>query len=224
MNIQAIRTIIEFYRNQKKETELKSYMPFPDYSRYYKSDNVFTNEFYSNLIRTINWTEKIIKGLDTEEKINYSRVLRSVNPDYEGVPFYRYDEALSSYASTPGLSFDYLKVLDKALKPREDSSFVYRDINLLGQILEFYIDVTTHDGAPAAETDGFIDESDIPPIDTWFYLTRTKLYCWIPKMFIRTIENACEVEILDSYRWVKDEYPALQMQVEEGLKAMHPGF
>jgi hypothetical protein len=71
--------------------------------------------------------------------------------------------------------------------------------------------MSTHDGAPIAESKNFVDEADVPPIDTWFYLKRKyshsehlcrqSLFCWIPKKFEEVMQQAIDVEILDSYRW-----------------------
>jgi hypothetical protein len=175
--------------------------------------NSFTDDFYLNLVRTINWTEKIISRIENKSQINYATVLRQTNPVYQGEPFYY------NFAATPDIGFNYLAVLNDALTVREANSVVIKDINELGQILEFDIDITTHDGAPCAESEGFVDESDIPPMDTWFYLTRTKLYCWIPKIFIDKMQAAIDVEILESYRWVKDSNPSLQLQIIDCIKS-----
>jgi len=189
----------------------------PDYS--------FTDEFYANLIKAINWTEKIIADIPVKSQINFSTVLRQTNPDYDGTPFYRYENTWSGYAATPDISFNYHAVLTQVLEDRQDDSISFTDINHIGQILEFDIDVTTHDGAPCADSNGFVDESDIPPMDTWFYLTKTKLYCWIPKIFIGQMQNAIDVEILGSYRWIKDSDPALQIIISGKLKeAYNNGF
>jgi hypothetical protein len=221
-----LQNIVDFFSRKKSERtfDYKSHdsqIKYTDYSLLYNPDNSFSEDFYSNLIATINWTEKIVNTIEDKSQINYSTILRVTNPDYKGKPFYRYEDTWSGFAATPELSFDYLSVLQKALAVRTDKSFPFNDINQLGQILEFDIDLTTHDGAPCAESDGFVDESDIPPIDTWFYLTKTKLYCWIPNLFVEKMQGAIDVEIFDSYRWIKDSNPFLQLQTVDRLKAAY---
>lgn len=189
-----------------------------DFSYFYRPDNLFTDEFYSNLARTINWTEKIIDTIEDKTEINFSTILRLANPNYTNQPFYSYDGTSYSFAATSEIPFDYRILLEEAMKTRKIEESRFENINQLGQIIEFEIDLTTHDGAPCAESYGFVDESDIPPIDCWFYLTKTYLYCWIPSLFIEPMQRAIDVEIFDSYRWLKDSNPDLQRQIVERLK------
>jgi hypothetical protein len=79
--------------------------------------------------------------------------------------------------------------------------------------------VTTYDGAAAVES-GFVDEGDIPPLDTWFYVTKTKLYCWIPAMFISVMEDAIAVEIFGSYRWLEESDPFFYLEIFKRLEEM----
>jgi len=222
----VLQNIIDFFKLTKTKSvfDHRKYDPqikYADYSHLYNPDNSFTDEFYSNLIRTINWTEKIVARIEDKSKINYSTILRQTNPDYEGKPFYSYDETYYSFAATPEINFNYLTVLTEALKVRNEDEITFSDFSELGQIIEFEIDLTTHDGAPCAETDGFVDESDIPPIDTWFYLTKKYLYCWIPNLFIDKMQGAINVELFDSYHWLKDSKPNLQLQTIDRLKAAY---
>lgn len=224
--IHILQNIINFFKRNNAESLFvqKKYNPqikSADYSHLYNPDNSFTDEFYSNLVRTINWTKRIVDSIDDKSKINFSTILRLTNPYYKGKLFYSYDKSYYSFAATPKLSFNYLTVLKEALAVREVNDLKFQDINELGQILEFDIDLTTHDGAPCYESEGFVDESDIPPIDTWFYLTKTKLYCWIPTLFIKKMQEALDVEIFDSYRWIKDSNPYLQLQTVDKLKAVY---
>ncbi|MGX7687823.1 hypothetical protein ACWA1C_11710 [Flectobacillus roseus] len=221
-----LQKIVDFFKRIKSERtfdhkKYDSQIKYVDYSNLYKPDNSFSDDFYSNLLTTISWTEIIVSNIEDKSQINYSTILRLTNPDYEGKPFYRYEGTWSGFAATPDISFNYLSVLQQALAVRPDKNSVLKDITQLGQILEFDIDLTTHDGAPCAESDGFVDESDIPPIDTWFYLTKTKLYCWIPTIFIEKMQGAIDVEIFDSYRWIKDSNPSLQIQTIDRLKAAY---
>ncbi len=218
-----LQNIVNFFKQKKNERifyagKYDSQINYTDYSHLYNPDYSFSEDFYLNLVATINWTEKIVNGIDDKSQTNYSTILRLTNPDYEGKPFYLFENTRTGSAATPELSFNYLTVLEKALTVRTDKRFEFKDITQIGQILEFDTDLTTHDGAPCTESEGFVDESDIPPIDTWFYLTKTKLYCWIPTLFIEKMQSAIDVEIFDSYRWIKDSNPSLQLQIIEKLK------
>lgn len=208
------QSIIDLFKRKKYES-------YVDYSLLYHPDNSFTDEFYFNLIRTINWAEKIVTNIPDKSQINFSTILRVTNPEYNGKPFYSYDGTDFSFAATPEVAFNYLIVFNEALKIRGDKDITKGDINQLGQILEFEIDLTTHDGAPCAASDGFVDESDIPPIDTWFYLTKKYLYCWIPNLFVEKMQGAIDVEIFDSYHWLRDSKPYLQLQATDRLKAAY---
>lgn len=221
---QILQNIVDIFKRFKSNKTLDDKANSPQmnntyHSHLYPPDNSFFDTFYSNLIATINWTEKIVNSIEHTSQINYSTILRVTNPDYEGKPFYRYKDTWSGFAATPEISFNYLSVLQKALTVRTDKSSTFSNFKQLGQILEFDIDETTHDGAPCAESEGFVDESDIPPIDTWFYLTKTKLYCWIPTLFIEKMQGAIDVEIFDSYRWIKDSNPTLQLETIDRLES-----
>jgi len=213
---QIIQSIINYFKRR-----VANQNPYRDYSYLYNTDNTFTEEFFLNLIKTINWTESIISQIGDKRQINFGAVLRATNPCYEGRPFYRYEDTWFRCAATPAISFNYKTVLEDALKKRQVEVLLLGNAHLLGQVLEFDIDLTTHDGAPCAESGGFVDESDILPIDTWFYLTKTHLYCWIPNLFIEQMQRAIDVEIFDSYRWVKDSNPSLQNQIVDRLRTTY---
>ena len=212
------QNIIKYFKRTKRGAISNDQVVYKNYSGLYNQDNIFTDDFFLNLIKTINWTEFLISEIRHETSVNYSTVLRTTNPEYEGKLLYRYENTRAGFAATPDVGFNYKEVLEKALRKRQNDRLTKHGSDQLGQVLEFDIDLTTHDGAPCAESEGFVDESDIPPIDTWFYLTKKYLYCWIPNMFIDKMQGAIDVEILDSYRWIKDSNPDLQAKIVERLK------
>ena len=77
--------------------------------------------------------------------------------------------------------------------------------NISGKILATEL-ATVTDGASEAESRGFIDYLDLPPIDTWFYLLKAPvnnmLYSWVPEDFISLVEDAIQVNMLDLLYWV----------------------
>jgi len=189
---------------------------YPGYARYYSDEANFPDRFYENLRQTIGWTQSIICKIKDTTQIDYLRVFRSINPDYEGRPFYIFNDNTIS-ASVPHIPFNYNTILSEILTMRGNITIPIQNVSDLGKILRFEIDVTTHDGAPAAEL-GFVDESDIPPIDTWFYVTKKYLYCWIPILFIDKMQDVMDVEILDSYEWLEKLDPALNRKIEEKMQ------
>lgn len=176
-------------------------------------------EFYANLVRTIAFTELIVQRTEVNEDLDYSRVLRTTNPAYNGKPFYAYETNLPhEFAYTPGISFNYAEVMSKAMELRPAADLCVFAPENLGRILVFEIDCTTHDGAPVFESQGFVDNSDIPPMDTWFFITKKYLYCWIPAMFIDKMQAAIGVEIFDSYRWLDQRLPTFQAALMAKLR------
>jgi hypothetical protein len=192
--------IMKLFR-RKKQIYLAVPISTTDYSGNYNDDDSLADEFYHNIIRTITWTEKIVQEIKDITNINYAKVLRTINPQYEGKPFYKFD---GQDITTPDIPFNYDLILTFALNVRKETIIPKKDIAELGKVLKFEIDITTLDGAPIAESEGLVDGSDIPPIDTWFYITKKYLYCWIPTLFIAKMQGAIDVEILASYEWLPD--------------------
>src|SRR5689334_20081821 len=162
--------------NQKKTNQPVDPIFTPMYSSKYNG-GILPDQFHYNLSRTIAWTEKIVDSIRDPSSINYSKVLRTINPLYEGRPFYNFD---GEYICPLKNNFNYAPLLFYILSLRREKINSTKDINSLGKILRFQIEITTVDGAPVAGSEGFVDLYDIPPIDTWFYITKWYLYCWIP--------------------------------------------
>jgi len=188
------------------------------------------SDFRNNLLQVITWTDQLSKNFDYENG-KYGLVFRQTNPIYDIIPLYRFgrqsDEITrlnldydfgEDYSSWNNwdYSFDrYDHLLEEAIKLRADIGHIdLSEIDKLGRILSFQTCVTTHDGAPIVESRNFVDEGDIPPIDTWFYAKRDyyhsdykcdqSLFCWIPKQFEQVMQQAINVELLDSYRWLDE--------------------
>jgi hypothetical protein len=187
-----------------------------NYSDYYNNDADFKDHFYENLRKTIAFTEQIISKIKDVSSINYGTILRTTNPIYLGRPFYTFYE--NSYLVSSSIdSFDYTAILSAGLSVRENIHLPDKNLEELGKILKFEIDICLYDGAPCSEN-GFVDESDIPPIDTWFYITKKYLYCWIPTLFIGPMQDVIDVKALASYTWLEEADPELNRQVFKILK------
>ena len=86
-----------------------------------------------------------------------------------------------------------------------------------GDILISQIDCTVIDAASEVQSLGLVDIYDMPPIDTWFYLTKTKesrlLYAWIPKEVKHYAEEAVLVNCVDCINWFQSWYPQDYKQI-----------
>lgn len=206
--VRLIQFII-YALKRKREARFYEFTPNVDYSSQYFADDMFDRSFYLNLYKTILWTEQIVNAIEDRSKIDFGTVLRTTNPNYNGNPFYQFAELKGIYdcytnVCPPSLTFNYNQVLESVLQVRQmDQLLPINNLEKLGKILRFQIDLTTYDGAAIANSLGFVDEADIPPIDTWFYVTEKHLYCWIPTMFIEQMQLAIDVEIFDSYEWAR---------------------
>lgn len=191
--------------------------------------------FTARLRQVIQWTEHLAAGFDFAHG-DYGLVFRQTNPLIDGQPLYHLQPAGNWYAGTRAsmavadrcFSFaGYQAALRAALARRvaelKPPAAPPDMAALLGQgrILGFETQLSTYDGAPIVESQGFVDEGDVPPIDTWFYLREQVpgfefpiLYCWIPQGFEALMEHTRAIEILDSYHWLDEADPALYARVQ----------
>jgi hypothetical protein len=170
-------------------------------------------DFLLRLKQVVRWTENLSEGFDFKDGL-YGKVFRQTNPSINGVPLYSFDVDYATWNLDDYNPAVYDQLLDLAIEVRnKEYDLDLSKLDNLGKILSFQTSVTTHDGVPIIESQCFVDESDVPPIDTWFYLKRNYyhsehrcdqvLFCWIPKPFEGVMQQAIEVEILDSYRWLE---------------------
>ena len=174
-------------------------------------------EFVQNLRKTVAWTEFL---MSLEETVEVYRIFRKTIPKIGGVPLFD----LFHWEVDWHFPVDKLETFQVALKEamavRKDPGSTLPEIN--GRILCFDIGLSTNDGAAWPESDGFMDEWDIPPIDTWFALNDDRarykagtLFCYIPEAFIKYVENAISVEIFGSYQWLDVLYPEMDAAVRQ---------
>lgn len=92
-----------------------------------------------------------------------------------------------------------------AYKARESAALTH-DSDCPGKILVVEYGMNIPDGAVEVETEGFFDEWDLPPIDTWFYNDYNPgrggiLFAWIPEQFTDLADKAIAVHFLDIMHW-----------------------
>ncbi|MCP4522279.1 MAG: hypothetical protein GY827_11415 [Cytophagales bacterium] len=81
---------------------------------------------------------------------------------------------------------EYKKLLTARLKNIKDE---FNENSLQGRILTFQIGIPLNDNSPSEKTNGFFDEFDISPIDTWFYIKDEILFCWIPNDYEQLVNE-----------------------------------
>ncbi|RTQ46067.1 hypothetical protein EJV47_23220 [Hymenobacter gummosus] len=181
--------------------------------------------FTARLRQAIHWTERLAAGFDFERG-NYGTVFRQTNPLIDGQLLYHIDGDYTTWNVDVHSLNNYQQALRAALAQRvaalPEVGVEAKSLDLpgLGRVLLFETQYTTHDGIAIAESKCFVDESEVPPIDTWFHLQeqvpgyRTPiLYCWIPKAFEGVMQDAIDVEMLGSYEWLDVAAPELYNEV-----------
>jgi hypothetical protein len=168
--------------------------------------------FVLRLRQVIAWTAYRAQGFDYQNG-NYGTVFRHLNPLIDGLPLFTIDAGYTTW-NKDVYELSYLKQALQQATAQRDEQPIELGVNLgdftqLGRILYFETQVTTHDGAAILDSNCFVDESDVPPIDTWFYFDEEKrnLFCWIPWQFEQVMQQAADVEMFDSYHWLDKEGP-----------------
>ena len=220
-------------KNKKPLKQLPKYVTFREKNMNYKTRGTLNQEETARLIASlqdaIKWTEFLTIDFDFETG-NYGTVFRQTNPDINGTKLYSFDHNDARWNVDDYSSENYKKALqfliDKRSKWIEQNETLKVSPN--GRILVFQTQLTTQDGAPITESEGFVDEGDIPPIDTWLFLkdgffrhgygyTDLALFCWIPQEFEPKMQAAIDVEIFDSYDWLDELNPKLNSQIINSL-------
>jgi hypothetical protein len=83
-----------------------------------------------------------------------------------------------------------------------------------GRLLVWERDTTIDDGAGEAETQGYLDDSDMPPWDTWVaYVDCPEpaapphcpyLVSWVSPVFVDAVDRAVRVNAYDALYWLRD--------------------
>jgi hypothetical protein len=188
--------------------------------------------FVPRLKQVIVWTEYLMQKFAHQyNELDNSKIFRQINPVINGQSLYHFNSDYTDWSVEWNIVYDYCdssnfeKALQQAAKQREAVPILsnsFADFQELGRIVYLETQLTTCDEAAAFESHGFIDENDVPPIDTWFYLDKNiqrqyrkvpNLFCWVPKRFELIMEGAMSVEIFDSYHWLDEKGPLTHQQI-----------
>jgi len=153
------------------------------------------------------------------DRQNHGAIFRQINPVINGQSLYASEWGYTTWNLDVYDLNNFRQALQLAFSQRDrlignqDGSFSsFQD---LGRVLYFHTQLTTHDGAAIVDSNCFVDESDVPPIDTWFYFDQEKaiLFCWIPKKYESVMQAAIDVEIMNSYHWLDEAGPLTHQKI-----------
>lgn len=86
------------------------------------------------------------------------------------------------------------------------------------RILAFLPRDSLFHGSSPPECDGFIDEDEIPPWDTWIVLAGNVLLSWVPASMVAGVDSAIRCNPEESIRWASEQsLPLVQELCELGL-------
>ncbi|RBL90024.1 hypothetical protein [Chitinophaga flava] len=161
--------------------------------------------FIRQLLEVAAWTAHLEKDFDHEHG-DYSKVFRQTIPQVNGVPAFYFGEHGVRWNVEPdkvnigGLLVDAMAARQVKALPS------LQEVLSMGKVLAMETEISLRDGGPAAASNDYADLDDLPPIDTWFYLSGNGynnyiLYCWVPTAFEPLMQEAQSIEILDNYDW-----------------------
>jgi hypothetical protein len=120
------------------------------------------------------------------------------------------------------------------LKKRDIARFPFADLLNGGRLLAFTPDGTLQDGAANVGTDGFLDDDNLPPWDTWIWyatndlvstperwsgtVTDSYLLSWIPDSLIKVVDLGIDVNPEECFLWATDlDTPFVRQLKQAGL-------
>jgi len=169
-----------------------------------------------------------------ESVIDNASVFRSFNPEINEKEIFEY--GLATVSQNDNTNDKLYKIVGWTIDPLQNDWFIdtlhqdvlaYKDqcvadvphqLAYGGDIIITKIDETVVDGASAAESYYLFDEFDMPPIDTWFYLTKgpksRHLFAWIPREYRDYANEAIDVNCVDCIGWFSEWYPVEYKNLE----------
>lgn len=167
--------------------------------------------FDRNLLLTQIYCEKQL--VNSEKSI--AEILRSFNPEYNGVKIFSYAPSFLFKQITGVVWHEdpsrdnlqlYNNLFEQQLSFKKEVVKAFDQMDVKGKILRIELDNIFWDGCSEDLSDGFIDQFDCPPIDTWVYLIDNPenrvLYAWVPQRFVELVDVAIKVNALDCLSWM----------------------
>ena len=72
-----------------------------------------------------------------------------------------------------------------------------------GSILIYIPNDTLFDGASEVASEGFFDDYDAPPWDSWFHYQQRKLFAWIPSVLIPLAQAGIDANCVQCIEWAE---------------------
>jgi hypothetical protein len=80
----------------------------------------------------------------------------------------------------------------------------FDDVKMGGRLLGFYVRQTVFDGVSEIETNGFLDDTNTPPWDTWVCMTDELLVAWVPPAMVDDVQSAIICNTEGCIAWLTD--------------------
>ncbi len=180
------------------------------------------SEFIFNLRLTQAYCEQQVQA----GEVDPLDTLRTINPAYRNGRIFNHrpNEHPTLSGSIPNFIIEwaptagpydntlFAELFKEQLAYKMASVLTYKS-EYQGRILMVEYDLNIADGASAVESEGFVDEMDFPPIDTWFYRAHNGnngwvLFSWVPQQFTSFADKAIAVHFLNILHWFEDWAPA----------------
>jgi hypothetical protein len=178
--------------------------------------NSVSNDFLYNLLQAAEWTAARAEDFDFIHGC-YGTVFRSINPLIQGNALYHIKSGYTTWQIDDLAIANFQAALDVVRQQRQPirtEAIHYKELLATGRVLCFELLATTHDTIAIEESQGFMDESDVPPIDTWFALHDRTLFCFIPNQFEAIVQAAMRIQIIRCYDWLDEAEPKLYQRLK----------
>lgn len=77
-------------------------------------------------------------------------------------------------------------------------------VKMDGRLLGFYVRQTLFDGVSETETNGFIDDTNTPPWDSWICMADELLVSWVPPAMVDDVQSAIVCNAEECIAWLTD--------------------
>lgn len=111
------------------------------------------------------------------------------------------------------------ELFEQQLRQKKQEQKVDTNKIFKGDIIVSEFESTVVDGASEINSKGLIDIYDLPPIDTWFYMTKSNnslnLFAWIPERYKEEANCAIEVNCMEILFWLRSRNEDIFYDIEK---------